>query len=468
MERITVTFEGEGAATGELTWGQQQVFQAMREMNSSMSMGGVVPVHDGRTVADFVEELRFFMTRYPSMRTLLRFTPDGRTTQETFASGEAYLEVHTAEDSAASTVTAPAVSSSSSSLVPVASVALPAAAESLAAEVFAAWKSRPFDYATEWPIRMAVVRSGPGGPVTHVLVEVTHIATDVTGLATMIRELSQRDALGPRPVPGPLDIAAQQRCATRQTDNAMRHWEAQLRTINPQRFPVGYRDPAAPRFRQVVWASRALHAASERLAARLAIDTAPVLLAAYAVAFTRVVGGAPFATQVIVGNRFRPGLAEVVSPLSQNGLVVLDPRAITAAEAVLRARQASMSASKYAYYDPQARQALLERVAKDRGEPIDLQVFYNERRLALRPPTTSADDETIRALRRETSLIRETELPYFNEKLMVNIDDVPDTIQITTEVDTAYLTVPRLHRLLAEMESFAVEAALNPQAPAIL
>jgi hypothetical protein len=442
MERITVTFEAGGAGRGRLTWGQQQVFQAMREMGSSMSMGGVVPVEDGRTVADFAGELRFFMTRYPSMRTLLRFAPDGTTTQEVFASGEAYLEVHTAGTD-------------------------PPAAAALAAEVFAAWKSRTFDYTTEWPIRMAVVRSGAGGPVTHVLVEVCHIATDATGLATMIRELPGRHELGAAPATGPLEVAAQQCTETRQTANAMRHWESQLRTIPPQRFPDGYREPQAPRFRQLVWTSAALHAASERLAALLSIDTAPVLLAAYAVAFTRVVGAAPFATQVIVGNRFRPGLADVVSPFSQNGLVVLDPRDITAEEAVLRARRSSLSASKYAYYDPATRQTLIDRVAKDRGEPIDLQVFYNERRLALRAPQSAPDGPAILALRPQTTCLRESPLPYFNEKLMLNIDDVPGTIQITTEVDTAYLRVESVHRLLEEMEHFTVTAALNPAAPAL-
>ncbi|WP_433059754.1 condensation domain-containing protein [Dactylosporangium sp. CS-033363] len=466
MERITVTFEGAGAGTGNLTWGQQQVFQAMRELNTSMSMGGVVPVHDGRGVDDFVEELRFFMTRYPAMRTLLRYHPDGTYSQETFAAGTAYLEVHTAPSSSGTVRS----STRTSSLVPAAAsaVAVSPAAESLANEVFAGWKSRIFDYTNEWPIRMAVIRSGLDGPVTHVLVEVTHVATDVTGLATMIRELSSRSTIGSSPATGPLEIAAQQEAATRQTDHAMRYWDTQLRLIDPQRFPAGFHAPDGPRFRQVVWTSPALHLASERLAALLSIDTAPVLLAAYAVAFTRVVGGAPFASQVIVGNRFRPGLATVVSPFAQNGLVVIDPRTITSAETVLRARQTSMSASKYAYYDPSTRQSLIDNIGKDRGEPIDLQVLYNERRLALRPPqTTPPESEILAAAQSASNPVRETELPYFNEKLMVNIDDVPDTIQITTELDTAYLAVADLLRLLQEMENFTVAAALDPTTPAL-
>jgi hypothetical protein len=439
MERIRVPFAGGGAGRGDLTWGQRQVWQAMVEVNSSMSIGGVVPVQDGRTVADFAAELRFFMSRYPAMRSLLCFAPDGTVTQEVHGLGEACLEVHTAAGE-------------------------PDAA-ALAAEIYAGWKARNFDYAREWPIRMAVVRGGaPDAAVSHVVVMVCHLATDGAGLATMVRELAQRDAVGPHAATGPLEIAAAQHAAGRHTGNAMRHWEAQLRAIDPQRFGQ-FAEPAGPRYRQLVWRSPALRLAGDRLAARLSIDPAPIVLAAYGVAFGRVTGGSPFATQVIVGNRFRPGLADVVSPLAQNGLVVFDARGVTAAEAVARARQASMSASKHAYYDPDARQTLLDRVGKERGEPIDLAVLHNERRAALRPSEVPPDEAAIRAARPATELVRETPLVYFNEKLMINVDDAPGAVQITAEVDTAYLPVEDLHRLLAEMEDFVVAAALDPAAP---
>ncbi|HTJ35124.1 MAG TPA: condensation domain-containing protein [Dactylosporangium sp.] len=435
MERISVPFAGDGAGTGGLTWGQQQVWRAMIEVNTSMSMGGVVPVADGRTVEDFAQELRFFMSRYPAMRTLLRIAPGGATTQEVFAEGEAFLEVHdapSAEDAAA-----------------------------LAADVHAGWKARNFEYTREWPIRMAVVRAG--GAVTHVVVMVCHIAADGGGLGIMIRDLAQRDTLGPASVAGHFEVAEAQRAGGRTTDNAMRYWETQLRAIEPQRF-AGYAEAGGERFRQFLWRSTALFAASERLAALLSIDAGPVLLAAYGVAFGRVTGRTgPFASQVIVGNRFRPGLAEVVSPLAQNGLVVFDAAGVSAAEAVARARQASMSASKYAYYDPDTRLALIDRIGKERGEPMDLAVFYNERRAGLRPPENPPDEAAIRAARAATEFVRETPMAFFNEKLMINIDELPDVIQIAMEVDTAYLPAADARRLLQEMEDFVVEAALDPQ-----
>ena len=60
-----------------------------------------------------------------------------------------------------------------------------------------------------------------------------------------------------------------------------------------------------------------------------------------------------------------------------------------------------------------------------------------------------------------TQLVSETPMAYFNEKLMVNVDDVTDTVQITVEVDTHHLPIGDLHRLLAAMETFTVAAATS-------
>ncbi|MEV4517199.1 condensation domain-containing protein [Dactylosporangium sp. NPDC049525] len=449
VERIVVPFEGAGAGVGGLTWGQQQVWRAIVEVGSSMSMGGVVPVTDGRVLADFVEELRFLMSRYGALRSRLIFDEPWHVTsvdachlvrQETFARGEMVLEIHD---------TAPGED--------------PAA---VAAAVFAAWKARDFDYTGEWPIREAVVRHD--GAITHVIVLVCHLAADGSGLGTMIREMGERDpvtrqAARPYTAMQPLALVAAQRTAQRQTDTAMRYWEAQLRSIRPRRFP-GTVDRGQPRWRRVVWRSTALMLAAERVADALGTDTAPVLLAAYGVAFNTVTGQtAPFATQVIVGNRFRPGLADVVTPLAQNGLVVVDVTGVTAQEAIDRTRRASMNASKHAYYEPAARLALIDRLGVEHGEPVDLAVFYNDRRVGViqapDPLDTVPAVADIRSALPLTEVVSETPMVFFNEKLMVNVDDVVGTVQITVEVDTHHLAIEDLHRLLAEMESFTVSAA---------
>lgn len=439
-ERILVPFEGDGAGSGELAWGQLQVWQAMVEIDSSLGMGAVVPFPDGRTVEELAGVLRFWMSRYAALRTQLRFDPGGGVTQVVAASGRIPLHVVDAGD------------------------ADPAA---VADRWLARWREVKFDYADEWPIRMAVVTRG--GVVTHSVSLICHLAGDAGAVAVMTRELLEQDGSpgAPYAAPQPLELARRQGtpAARRHTVASMRYWEAQLRAVPARRFgPPEVRDGA--RYRRLVWDSPAMYLAARRVAARAGVDAAPVLLAAFAIGLGRVTGVNPFVAQVIVGNRFRPGLADVVSPLTQNGLCVLDVADVTVEEAVGRARRASLSASKNAYYHPDARTELIGRVGRERGEPVDLGCFYNDRRIEVRreaagPPPT---DEAIRAALPRTAVLGEVPMNFFNERLMVNIEDVPGTVRVLAEVDTRHLPMPDLTALLGEMEAAAIEAAADPTA----
>src|SRR5690348_13328555 len=143
----------------------------MRDTGTSQTMGGVVPA-DGKTVEDLAAELRFFMSRYESMRTRLRFDADGTPWQVVADSGEITLEV----------VDVPADGDP----------------EAVAQELAELWERTTFDYVGEWPIRMAAVRRH--GVPTHVVVILCHLAADGAGVAVMTDELARRD-----PVTGELD-----------------------------------------------------------------------------------------------------------------------------------------------------------------------------------------------------------------------------------------------------------------------
>src|SRR2546430_2726082 len=92
-DRILVRFQGEGSGTGELTWGQRSIWRAMQDTNTSQGMGAVAPLPAGKTAADLADELEFYMCRYESMRTRLRFDRDGRVIQVVYASGEIPLHI---------------------------------------------------------------------------------------------------------------------------------------------------------------------------------------------------------------------------------------------------------------------------------------------------------------------------------------------------------------------------------------
>src|SRR5688572_22962176 len=92
-ERILVPFTGEGSGVDVLTWGQEHIWGSMLETGSSLAMSAIRPLNDGATVDEFVSELRFYMSRFQTMRTRLRNVANGRTLQVVSDSGEVALDI---------------------------------------------------------------------------------------------------------------------------------------------------------------------------------------------------------------------------------------------------------------------------------------------------------------------------------------------------------------------------------------
>jgi len=405
----------------------------------------VVPMPAGHTPQDKAEELRFFVHRYEALRTRLSFGPDGEVTQVVAGSGETWVSIHDTDGDPQE------------------------AAEAL----FAQWRANKYDYENEFPMRLAVVRKDGIG--THVVAMLCHIAADAIGVGTMLRELHERDPLtrepkAPHTGMQPLELVRWQQspAAKRHTDSAMRFWESHLRAVPAARFP----SPATPssrvggRYRQICWKSRAMLLALQAVSVRDRVDTGTALLAAAAVGLARLTGVNPYVAQTIVNNRFRPGLSDMVSPLNQNGLCVVDVADITLGEAIDRARKASINAAKFAYYEPRAREELISRINAERGELLDLANFINDRRsmVAGAPPAQPPEPSEIIAAQADTELLWEAELPMFNEKLMLNFDEVGGALQITAEADTHYVPFDDLKDLMSKMEMVAIEAACDPVA----
>lgn len=113
-----------------------------------------------------------------------------------------------------------------------------------------------------------------------------------------------------------------------------------------------------------------------------------MLLAGYAVAVARLTGITPALIQVVVSNRFRPGLADVSHPLSVAGLFMVEVADASFDEVVDRTRRASALCSKYAYYDPEQMEELRARIDREREETVDLSCLFNDRRfgIGVEPP----------------------------------------------------------------------------------
>lgn len=438
-DRIMVPFAGTGYGVGPLSWGMRELWGGMQRQQTWMPLGSAVPLPPGTTVADLVDELRFLMERYPSMRTRLRLRPDGPPLQVLEERGEVPLEIVDVPDG-----DDPA---------------------QVAEDVRRRYWDTPFDFEHEWPARVAVVRHR-GVPTHHVPI-LCHLVADGFGVMIMMREILRRRrergvfTAPPTPMP-PLEQARWQGSAAGQRVNAatLRHWESMVRDVAPRRFP-GPVDPREPRHWRATLDSRALYLATRSIARRTGAEPSDVLLAAFAVALARETGIHPVVTRLVVSNRFRPALADTVSPVSQTGLCVLDVADAPFDEVVAQARARALVAYKFAYYDPDQMDAMLHRVCRERGEDVDLACFVNDRRIQDRgtgaPPAEPAE---IRDALDATVFRWAERLHRASERLFLHIDDVADTVMLNLLVDTGHLAPATMEACLRGMEQIAVQAAL--------
>jgi hypothetical protein len=437
--QLLVDFEGGGAGVGELSWGQRELWQVMADRKVWLPIGVVRPLPAGTTVDDAVADLRFVISRYPSMRTRLRFDPDGPK-QVVSAAGQIPLE-----------------------MVEVADGEDPA---EVAEQVWQGYRGKDYDFVSEWPVRMAVVRHR--GVLTHRVWVMCHLVTDGTGARIIVSELAERDTSGSGAALSPLEQARWQAspAGQRQCEMTLRYWDKILRSVSARRFPVRDGTPH-PRYWEAQFESLATHLAVRAVSARTGVEVPSVLLGVFAVALARVTGINPVAVTLVVNNRFRPGLAGTVSPIMQPGICVIDVPDGTVDETVAHARRRAITAYKYAYHDPPQREELIARVGQERGEEVDLECSLNNIRIAPRdesgPPPTP---EQVRAALLHTSFEwtqKQDHRP--SNRLYVTVEDVVDTLQLTVSADTHHVSPVDVEAFIRGMEEVAVAAALDPAAP---
>jgi hypothetical protein len=333
----------------------------------------------------------------------------------------------------------------------------------VAAQVRERHRDSDFDFADDWPLRMAVVRHR--GRLTHRVWTMCHLATDGAGSRVVVEELADRDTAGSQSALTALDQARWQHspAGRRQSTAALRHWEKILRSVPARRFPERTGAPY-PRYWQAKTDSPATHLAVRAISARTGVEGPSVLLGVFAVALARVMGVNPVVLTLVVGNRFRPGLARTVSPVMQVSLCAIDVPPGTVDEAVVHARRRAMAAYKQAYHDPYPRNELVARVNRERGEQVDTDCNFNDRRLKPRddtgPPPTP---EQIRAAEPQARFewrYKQDEVEF--NRLFVNVDDEPDTVALTMTTDIHHVSPGDVEACARELQEVAVAAALEP------
>src|SRR5690606_35576814 len=145
----------------------------------------------------------------------------------------------------------------------------------VAAAVFNRYRDSDYDFAKDWPVRVAVIRHR--GVLTHQAWVMSHLVTDGVGGLVILREMAKRDASASRSCPAPLEQAAWQAspAGQRQSRGALRYWEKTLRDLPARRFPPRSERPY-PRYWQGVFTSRALHLAARTVSLRTGAEVPSV------------------------------------------------------------------------------------------------------------------------------------------------------------------------------------------------
>ena len=102
MHEISVSFRGEGAGEGELTWSQMGIWRMIQRSGRTMNLAGAMRLPEATPVEEMAAVLRFVVSRNPALRTRMRFVdgPSGpRHPRQVIAgSGQLPLQIFDIDD----------------------------------------------------------------------------------------------------------------------------------------------------------------------------------------------------------------------------------------------------------------------------------------------------------------------------------------------------------------------------------
>jgi hypothetical protein len=449
QDRLEIPFTAADSGTEPLTWGEKAILQDMRASGNQFTISGRLDLPEGSTVADAAARLTGVVCRHTALRMRLEADGAGRLVQHVSGSGQLSLDILTLPDDADRSDAA-----------------------RYAVDLMENWPEVRFDFHRDWPLRMAVVRHR--GACLSLVWALSHLAADGGAHLLLLDDLlnesgGARDGRRPQL----LDVArSEQEPQLRQLSaRAMRHWEAQLRHIPAQTFaePVPPADRSGQRHAHVRFTSPAAHLAMLAIARRTGSDLSRVTLGLIATAIARATGVTALTLKVMVNNRFRPGLAEVIAPIAQNSVVTIDVGDASLDEVVARARAAALTAAMRAYCDPDELSELTAVLDAERGHPAAVTCRVNDQRAMVMRADEQLDGAEVTPAQ-IAQLLSETSLNWLgprenmHEQANIVIENRPGIVSLWLIWDLWSLTNTQVEAILRGVETVAVEAAFDPDA----
>ena len=427
---VEITYSAGGSGEGPATWGQAAKWDVIRNLGADAArynVSGGTPITPGVSFGQVSSIVSFLVLRHESLRTRLFETETGLC-QRVDGAGAIPATVWRCE---------------------------PEDVTETAYSLYHELQDRPFEPGSP-PIRIGLVEAGQ--LVRYLIFSLSHTTSDGWGLRNLLADctgLLAGDTLGDGLVQ-PLaeaDFQVSER-GRRRDAAARRYWRDKLQAAPLSQFPSRAGVPPAERFPNAVLNSPALSLATDFVAEHLEVSPSAVLLAA-ASACTEA-RNAVF--QVVVNNRFLPGMAGSVNAIAQEGLFCLTATDDGFATLVRRAFGATLSAHRHAYYD---------KLALDRdlaGLPVtgDFSCIVNDLRgmvpilgyaKAAPIPLCEARDRTTLSWPVEFD-------PRVNVTFALDAQDAPDSMELAMTADGAVLPRSEMERFLYGMEELVIGQAL--------
>lgn len=438
---VEVTFSCGEDAIGPLTWSQAAIGAPIAwfgEQAVNFNMARAVAVAPGVALTDVLDVVRTALERFEGLRTLYYVTPERRC-QHRLAQGTVvvFLREVSGEDPAQE-----------------------------AQALRAALRSQLFRQ-QDLPIRFGLVLDG--GRPTHLVFAVSRQAVDgaaLTVLADWFAATLQGGARSGDPVVRqPLDRARAEAepSYARVAARALKYWRRALTTVPPAMLGPAVGGPDEP-FVQLGLRSPAAAVAATRISARLDVPTSTVLLALSAAVLASVVDQPVVALKVIVSNRFDEGSRDLVAPMAQDALVLLDVSDGTVDDLVVHAQDRAFLGYANARYDPAALAEILEDVATERAVPLHLTAYHNDVRSSENwsaLPEVQGDD-ALRALTASSTAWHVGTFRRQDNTYFLTVLDHPGALEMNLLADTEYLSRPAVAACLSAMEALLVEASCGP------
>ncbi|QMU67398.1 condensation domain-containing protein [Streptacidiphilus sp. P02-A3a] len=452
--QLAVDFQSGAPRTGTLTWGQLAIWDVLQWLppdDTSLTLSTLLPLPAGTTAATVAAALRALVERHDALRSLFRFdAAAGEPGQTLVTTGRLTVEVHDAPRGLAA---------------------------DLAAKLRPELCGRPFDLASDLPVRALLVTE-EGSPAALVLA-ISHMSVDAWSFRVVLEDLEALLAGAELPAPGqqPLDRLDYETSdlGRRREERARAYWTEQVRET-PAAMLAELPQPSAPHLGWGRIESTALAESVRLLAQRASVAGSLVVMAGAARLLARYTGEEQATLRLIVATRFTARTRRFVGAFNQNALLRVPIGADSFDDYLRRTGLAALTAYQNCEYDPRAIEQIVIDTAAERGVTAGGYCFFNDISFepprpadADREPATGGDAPDPRALRADTVLsVPEMDQVPKGATFFLFLERLGDRAVLQLCADRRFLAPRSATDFLHDLEELTVAAAVSPPRPATL